>query len=362
MPVHVVRSAKLLESLIFVGCKNAVICSSRFEMAVKAVQKDGNDLLAAQITDHVRLCFATVRQMKLDIGSGQVGVRCRKSSAFRRACSASETIVIEAIVSKIELIRKSSSNIELSMAPAGNTPTKPERPTDALQDLNLDNVDDVRKLFRLGQDCLNGLEAEMDSMTGPVREDMQPEKTFDADGFPAVPVTPLPCADETPRSSIKSYRDTFIDDGIIDGDDESEQSEQAEEADDLDGPPDPCPGRRRRSILAARDGAAVQPQKRAKKHAKVPKRKQAKVAPTEKMEELNEKLLNPHCCVTKDGRCEVTAKGAVTGKRIFITTVKVSCYGPQAVEHMNKLVKHIEQTGCNKKAALALKRLNASTV
>ena len=105
MPVHVVRSAKLLESLIFLGCKNAVICTSRFEMAVKAVQKDGNDLLAAQITDHVRLCFATVRQMKLDIESGQVGVRCRKSSAFRRACSASETIVIEAIVSKIKLIK-----------------------------------------------------------------------------------------------------------------------------------------------------------------------------------------------------------------------------------------------------------------
>ena len=175
MPVHVVRSAKLLESLIFLGCKNAVICSSRFEMAVKAVLSDGNDLLAAQITDHVRLCFATVRQMKLDIESGQVGVRCRKSSAFRRACSASETIVIEAIVSKIELIKKSS------MAPAGNTPTKPEKPTDALQDLNLDKVDDVRKLFRLGQDCLNGLEAEMDSMTGPVIEDIQPEKDLQCD-------------------------------------------------------------------------------------------------------------------------------------------------------------------------------------
>ena len=79
-------------------------------------------------------------------------------------------------------------------------------------------------------------------------------------------------------------------------------------------------------------------------------------------EELDEKLVNPHCSVTKDGRCEVTAKGAVTGKRIFITTVKVSCYGPKAVDHMNKLVKHIEVSGCKKNAALALKRLLASTV
>ena len=154
-------------------------------------------------------------------------VRCRKSSSFRRACSASETIVIEAIVSKIELIKKSCSNIE-------NPSTKPERPTDALHDLNCDNMDDVRKLFRLGQECMIGLEdemnstiglePEMDSMTGPVIDDMQLAKTFDADGFPPVPVTPPPCADETPRSSITSYRDTFIDDGIIDGDDESEQA------------------------------------------------------------------------------------------------------------------------------------------
>ena len=89
---------------------------------MQAVLSDGNDLTAAKLTDHVRRCLATVRQMKLDMEVVDGRARSRKSSSFRRACSASEIIVIEGTVNQIQLMKKPWPFKEVPGTPVNSAP------------------------------------------------------------------------------------------------------------------------------------------------------------------------------------------------------------------------------------------------
>ena len=116
-PSSVIRCSRLLEMLIQKGVRNGVIFTSRVECAIKAVgispASKSADLWAVEITEHVRLCFAMVRQMKLDEETIHGKSRSRKSAAFLKQCGAADLVVLGSLVDQIVL---SSADVLLEHA------------------------------------------------------------------------------------------------------------------------------------------------------------------------------------------------------------------------------------------------------
>ena len=117
-PQHIVRAAPLLSSLIEAGCKNGVIFPSKMEVAVRALMADNSsasvglpstisaELWAAQVAEHIRVCLGMLRSYLQEEVPDK---RNKTSGAFRRACSASDHIVVRTI----------STNMCLDYEPSG---------------------------------------------------------------------------------------------------------------------------------------------------------------------------------------------------------------------------------------------------
>ncbi len=100
-PVMVVRSSQLVENLIRKGLTNGVIYPTRFEAALKmhcrTLPLEFNpDVYAHRATEHIRNVFALLREVKRD--SQGPGTKRSKTSAFKRACSTSDNIIIKQVV------------------------------------------------------------------------------------------------------------------------------------------------------------------------------------------------------------------------------------------------------------------------
>jgi hypothetical protein len=121
---HVVRVSGLLDGFISIGLKNGVLLGNRLEAAIRhsfaklaeKVPKGCNsDVLAHDLSDHLRYCFNVLRFMKQEMESpNPSGVS--KVTTLRRHAKTAELVVINSLVAKMELNcipQRSSSSASL---------------------------------------------------------------------------------------------------------------------------------------------------------------------------------------------------------------------------------------------------------
>lgn len=323
-PSSLVRCVGLLELLVQRGIHNGVVFTKRLECAVKAVctppALKSPDLYASEITDHVRICFSMIRQIKLDAHGDT-----RKSAAFRRHCSATDLIVIESMVNKISLHDQSSSNELLESMPDDDNQSG--EAADAAEDrLNMtaaEPEDDMRSVFKRGQQTLDELEQTLHDLDNHLSETASTapyDEVFDKDGFPI-----MRCGASSKASS-------------------RQPSPEAAACAAFE-PVDPCSRRRRAQIMKME---AVTPKKKAKVSAKP-------LSAQKSTPDASGPLHRGRLAITKDGRCEVTAFTMSCNKRVHVVTVLKLKYGPLAEKHMSMLVERINTANIDKAACLKFK-------
>ena len=251
-PLHVVRCAKLLDSLIDKGVQNGVILPARCQVAVKSLLGKGGDLMATHITVHIQLCFGMVRQMKLDEETAAGRARTRKSGTFKRLCSAGDRIIIDALVKKIVLSRNDLADD--GAEEAGSEPCQPVAPSSSLSQpvvpIKSDAMEELRNVFKSGIQRIQSFESldlDMDELVGipsTVAYDDGCSSVFNNDGFPKSSL-PGSCATSLAASPTVTPRRMSTEYAFIDGDD----------VEGLGSPPDPCSRRRCKNIMDARSSS-----------------------------------------------------------------------------------------------------------
>lgn len=121
---HVVRVSGLLDGFINIGLKNGVLLGNRLEAAIRhsfaklaeKVPKGCNsDVLAHDLSEHLRYCFNVLRFMKQEMESpNPSGIS--KVTTLRRHAKTAELVVINSLVAKMELNsipQRSSSSASL---------------------------------------------------------------------------------------------------------------------------------------------------------------------------------------------------------------------------------------------------------
>lgn len=359
-PFHIALASKLMESLIDAGLRNGVMMQSRLECAIKSVELRCPDLLASQITDHIRLCFSMVRQWKLDLEMVDGRARSKKSWPFRRKCSAAELVIVENLVSKLTLTTGATST---EVAPVdGASRTNPctdlAAPGAAPQ-----NTNNWSQLFRAG------FEMDVDALMGGLGAGFGATGETDVGTAAYFPEeSPGSAAPTTPRVSIPR---AWLGSLRVFGD--GSGSEETEAHGDDDGIPDPCSRRRKGLILQARKDLAKSGKKTVNKGKgqatakaggqgkKVGKGKGKGGGNGQKGDKDKdkgkdkEKLHRALLYKTKDGRIEVTAYTISSNKRVHVATVQQRLYGKFALDHMTKIRDKINDDNITKEAALMFK-------
>ena len=110
LPFHIIAAHSWLDALIEIGCWNAVIWPSRFEYALrrqssKLPAEYNVEQYIAQATDHMRMLMGLLREHKLEDLSPCAKKR-RKTGTFRRACTNSDYIVVNALLAKLRMVAK----------------------------------------------------------------------------------------------------------------------------------------------------------------------------------------------------------------------------------------------------------------
>ena len=366
-PAAVVRCSKLLELLMDAGVSNGVLYPSRFETAVKSsmvpsAPGKSHDLWASEITDHIRLCFGMIRQMRMDEALLNGRIRSRKSSAFKRLCGAADLIVIGALVRKITLSEDSVEGDAVSVGPAPiSDGTAIPRGDDIMEDIfeeinfppdlssapssGTDDMNEFKLLFKSGAH----VGKEMDSLLGDecfseVPSTVLYPESFDQDGFPIIASARSSRA-STPRSATPTPKTSAF------------TSPAADAADSIFEPVDPCSRRRKAVTLQKR---AQDTPKKMKASSKVvaeqpSSKKMPKATVAAAAADDSSALHRGRLATTKDGRCEVTAYTKSCNKRIHVTTVLERVYGAEAKQHMALLVQKINEEGYSKERCLQLK-------
>lgn len=121
---HVVRVSGLLDGFISIGLKNGVLLGTRLEAAIRhsfaklaeKVPKGCNsDVLAHDLSEHLRYCFNVLRFMKQEMESPNPS-GTSKVTTLRRHAKTAELVVINSLVAKMELNsipQRSSSSASL---------------------------------------------------------------------------------------------------------------------------------------------------------------------------------------------------------------------------------------------------------
>eukprot|EP00959_Pyramimonas_sp_CCMP1952_P325226 6807242-Pyramimonas_sp.AAC.1 len=240
-PFHIACASNLMESLIDAGLSNGVMIQSRFEWAVKSVLQKCSELLASRIADHVRLCFSMVRQWKLDMEMIDGRARSKKSSPFRRKCTAADIVIVENLVAKLKFtaVDAATETTPVRDKADPDTEAKKNYTKIAIPDTDLQSSTSLAELFRTGSDVdLESLMDGLDAICGAGGESdvastiWYPEES-PRSAPPATPRVTIP-----PAALFKFSGEAGPEDIEADSSD--------------DGIPDPCSRRRKLGVLQAR--------------------------------------------------------------------------------------------------------------
>lgn len=121
---HVVRVSGLLDGFISIGLKNGVLLGNRLEagirhsfakLAEKVPKGCNSDVLAHDLSEHLRYCFNVLRFMKQEMEFPNPS-GTSKVTTLRRHAKTAELVVINSLVAKMELNiipQRSSSSASL---------------------------------------------------------------------------------------------------------------------------------------------------------------------------------------------------------------------------------------------------------
>jgi hypothetical protein len=201
-PHHVIRISALILSLVDKGCRNGVILPSRFELAVRhhatGLPTGSNaDVWVIKVTDHVRLCFGMLREFLFEQNADQVDRRRSKTSPFKRACTSSDTLFVNSIVSRMTMDLPAPSTTSLADSPSSGTgsckasqaspafaPTSLPKFTAPILHLpDADELDEkgIPLIFAKGRDVMDMLSARSNTS---VATSVAETELYDTDGFP----------------------------------------------------------------------------------------------------------------------------------------------------------------------------------
>jgi len=351
-PAAGVRVSQFLESLIEKGLKNGVLFTSRMELAIKAtasVPKGKNaDLWATEVTEHIRLAFAMLRQMILD---EDPAVKSRKSASFKRSCGSADVMVLSAVKDKMVLSAvegKVSDGVvcserqDLMVLSAVDDKTFSEIAA-------TDEMTKLRDVFKRGDATLASLGALVDSDDDEISEVastvLYSESVFDKDGFPTMSAKPSPMGSRA--SSVASL--TSIGKKSV-AEDVCGAAINADDSDDGE-PVDPCSRRRKQAILGKSKASSTPPPRKIE-CVTTPVKSKGCVVDCKK---ADGPLHRAKLAITKCGRYEVTAYTIDGNVRVHITTVLDRVYGPSAGKDMKILVNKINKDNLDKASCIKLK-------